>query len=92
MTPGSVTESAALLSVVVPAVFVVLGGQAPGSMLVVRFGAAFRARLHRDLIRTLEGAGFLEAPIPSLFHVVLPVSETCVNAGSVSLPTTLGRR
>jgi hypothetical protein len=58
-------------------------------VLIVRFGATFRTWLHRDLIRTLQGAGFLEAPVPSLFHVVLPVSETCVTRGSVSLPGTM---
>jgi hypothetical protein len=61
-------------------------------VFVVRFGSAFRTWLHRDLIRALQGAGFLEAPMPSLFHVVLPVSETCVTARSVSLPAALVRR
>ena len=38
----------------------------------LRVGAAFRRMAPRSLIRTLQCAGLLEAPMPSLFHVVLP--------------------
>jgi hypothetical protein len=48
-------------------------------VFVVGSGAALRARLHRDFVGPLESAGFFEAPMSSLFHVVLPVSRRCLN-------------
>lgn len=54
----------------------VLGGETPRGMILVGIGAAFRAWLHYYLGRTLQSARFFEAPVPSLFHVVLPY-ETC---------------
>jgi len=51
----------------------VLRGKAPGGMLVLGICSAFWARLHNNFSRALQGSRFLEAPMPSLFHVVLPV-------------------
>jgi hypothetical protein len=41
-------------------------------MLVVGIRATFRAWLHYYFGRALQGPRFFEAPMPSLFHVVLP--------------------
>jgi hypothetical protein len=57
---------------------VVLAGQAPRGMVTLRVRSAFGARFNDGFIRTLQGARFFEAPMPSLFHVALPVFETCV--------------
>jgi hypothetical protein len=42
-------------------------------VLLVGVRAALGARLHDDLSRALQGSRFFEAPMPSLFHAVLPV-------------------
>lgn len=47
-------------------------------MVLIWVRATLRARLNSYFRRTLQSSRFFEAPMPSLFHVVLPVRETCV--------------
>jgi hypothetical protein len=58
----------------------VLGCEAPRRVIFVGFGATFWTRLYYHLSRALQGARFFEAPMPSLFHAVLP-DETCLTRG-----------
>jgi hypothetical protein len=51
----------------------VLHGQAPAGVVSPRFGTAFRARLDVFFRQSLECTRFLEAPMPSLFHLELPL-------------------
>jgi hypothetical protein len=48
--------------------FFVLHSQTPGGMVGARRGTTLRARLNDDLVRVLQRSGFLETPMPSLFH------------------------
>jgi hypothetical protein len=75
----------------VPFVFVVFGGQAPRRVIVVRPGAALRAAFDSHFGRTLQGARFFEAPMPSLFHVELPLLRRAWTFGKSIAGWRLGR-
>jgi hypothetical protein len=51
----------------------VFHGHAPGGVIGSWLGTAFRARLDGFLRQSLESTRFLEAPMPSLFHLELPL-------------------
>ena len=74
--PGAGPRRLRLLAVSLGVVLVrVLFGllvEAPGGMLVARNGAALGTGLYPGLCAALEGASFLEAPVPSLLHLGAP--------------------
>jgi hypothetical protein len=63
-------------------------------MLLARLGAALGAWLSfglRQAYRSLQIPGFLEAPVPSLFHIGSR-TETCKNYSSLPPPATQAQR
>ena len=51
----------------------VLHGHAPCGVIGPGLGTAFRARLDGLFRQSLESTRFFEAPMPSLFHLELPL-------------------
>jgi hypothetical protein len=52
-------------------------------MLAFGLGTAFGAAFDHWLGRALQGASLFETSVPSLFHVLLPDNETCVDHKSI---------
>ena len=66
--------------------FFVLHGQAPRGVFPVGLGATFGAAFDHWIRRSLQGASLFEAPVPSLFHVLLPDDEKSMDRRSIPPP------